>query len=124
MLRVTKLDSGKAGILLGMMLDCHRDNLVQCLPCWDPSQGLWKAQGKAAGGAQQKGLQGPNCSIGQRGGCMETGTCVHVCEQPSNIGNLWARTHMCAHANTHGSWAATQKAVPPGGEVAMRHLHA
>lgn len=47
MLRVTKLDSGKAGILLGMMLDCHRDNLVQYLPCWDPSQGLWKAQGKA-----------------------------------------------------------------------------
>lgn len=114
MLRVMKLECGKAGILLGMMLDCHRDNRAQCLPCWDPSQGLWKAQGKAEGGAQQKGLQGPTCSIRQRGGCMGTGTCVHVCEQASNTGNWWAHTHMCAHTNTHEGLGSHSEGSPPG----------
>lgn len=96
MLRVMKPESG---ILLGTMLDCRRDSLVQCLPYRDPSQGLWEAQGKG----QRKGPSGralePNL-LYKTEGKVDAGVSVYVCEQAYST-SIGGCIHTCTCAHTH-----------------------
>lgn len=60
MLRVTKLERGKAGILLGMTLDCHRNTLCGEFHVEIQTRDYGKPKERSGAGCPAKSVPGPD----------------------------------------------------------------